>query len=540
MKKISTFILLACLASSALADYWTQLASFPAAGRQLASGFSIGSKGYVTCGENGAYLNDLWEYDPALNQWTQLASLPGIGRYGAVTFVINGKGYIGTGAYPLMDDLWEYDPVSNSWAQKASITGARGFAAGFAIGLKGYIGCGMGVSDFWEWDQPSNTWTQKSTCPVNRVQAVGFAVMGKGYFSTGSNMNDLWEYDPFTNAWVQKANLPGPGRVDATAFVICDRGYLGSGGDGPLMNDFYEYNPVLDQWLQKSNTPGGLRDDCPSFSIGMKGYFGLGDNGVYQNDFWEYTPDACVTVPPAAAFTAPNHICPGTCTSFNNVSTNALTYQWIFTGATPSYSVDQNPTGICYNTPGVYPVTLIATNAAGDDTLTLNNYITVYPYPAPQAISQSGDTLFANTGATSYQWYYGGNIITGATDYFYVAAQSGNYNVVATDNNDCEVEAVIFDVFANIYSLSDNVLSVAYPNPATDEIGFSSEVMDEASEVSIFNTAGEKVLTAKPQTSSGLQRLAVNISDLRPAVYFLQISNREKTYRTRFVKSSAQ
>src|SRR5690349_2280944 len=119
MKTIFTAILFLCITYSVQADYWTQLANFPSAGRQLSSGFAIGSKGYVTCGEGGTYFNDLWEYDPALNLWTQKANLPGAGRYGAVAFTINDKGYIGTGAYPLMDDFWEYDPVTNAWTQMA-------------------------------------------------------------------------------------------------------------------------------------------------------------------------------------------------------------------------------------------------------------------------------------------------------------------------------------------------------------------------------------------------------------------------------------
>lgn len=541
MKKIYTIILFACLAISANADFWTQLANFPGAGRQLASGFSIGNKGYVTCGEGGVYYGDLWEYDPVTNQWTQLANLPGAGRYGAVAFSINDKGYVGTGAYPLMDDFWEYDPVTNTWTQRASITGARGFAVGFAIGSKGYIGCGMGASDFWEWDQPTNTWSQKSTCPVNRQQGVGFAVMGKGYFSTGSNLNDLWEYDPATNAWVQKTSLPAMGRVDATAFVICDRAYLGSGGDGPLMNDFWEYNPVLDQWLQKANTPGGLRDDCPSFAIGMKGYFGLGDNGVYQNDFWEYTPDACVTVPPVAAFSAPNHICPGTCTEFHNLSTNALSYLWQFPGATPATSIDFSPVNICYNSPGVYPVTLIATNAAGSDTLMLNNYITVYPYPSPQAISQHGDTLIANQGATSYQWYYGGVLIPGATDYYYIATQSGNYNIVATNSNDCEVEAVIFDVFVNVSAIENDFLTLVYPNPASDQVGINSTLINEHADISIFNASGKLVMqVASAQAKANSRSLTLDISSLAAGLYYVEISNGAKTYRTKFVKSPGE
>lgn len=53
-----------------------------------------------------------------------------------------------------------------------------------------------------------------------------------------------------------------------------------------------------------------------------------------------------------------------------------------------------NPIGICYNSPGQYDVMLIASNANGIDTLFLPNFVTVYPYPAPQGITQSGDTLF--------------------------------------------------------------------------------------------------------------------------------------------------
>src|SRR5436190_2379312 len=155
---------------------------------------------------------------------------------------------------------------------------------------------------------------------------------------------------------------------------------------------------------------------------------------------------------PIALFNAPNHTCPGTCIDFNNTSVNATSYIWTFTGANPSVSTDLNPSGICYNTPGNYAVQLIASNSITSDTLTLTNYITVYPYPPPQGILQSGDTLFANQGAVSYQWFENGVIIPGATNYYYVALESGNYNVVATDDNDCEVEAVIFDVIAKIQS----------------------------------------------------------------------------------------
>jgi hypothetical protein len=41
--------------------------------------------------------------------------------------------------------------------------------------------------------------------------------------------NDFWEYNYFTDSWTQRASLPGPGRKDATAFVINGIAYVGTG-----------------------------------------------------------------------------------------------------------------------------------------------------------------------------------------------------------------------------------------------------------------------------------------------------------------------
>jgi PKD repeat protein len=63
-------------------------------------------------------------------------------------------------------------------------------------------------------------------------------------------------------------------------------------------------------------------------------------------------------------------------------SNNPTSWSWSFPGGTPSSSTLQNPT-IVYNTPGVYDVTLTATNANGSFTNTKTTYISVY----------KGDTL---------------------------------------------------------------------------------------------------------------------------------------------------
>ncbi len=242
----------------------------------------------------------------------------------------------------------------------------------------------------------------------------------------------------------------------------------------------------------------------------------------------------CAGVNPVALFNAVHHICPGTCTDFTNLSVNGISYQWTFVGATPSVSTDVNPTNVCYNSPGTYDVQLIATNGNGSDTLLLPNYITVYPYPAPQGISQSGDTLIANAGAVTYQWYHGGVLIPGATDYFYVATESGDYNVAASDANNCQVEAAIFDVVAAQFEVSGLRFEV-YPNPVVDKctIHNSQFAMGAAVKIAVYNILGVAVQSEIRNQESEMN---VDVSSLPSGAYWLEVSSDGKIGRTTFVK----
>jgi len=225
-------------------------------------------------------------------------------------------------------------------------------------------------------------------------------------------------------------------------------------------------------------------------------------------------------------------ICPGSCTNFTNLSQNATQFLWSFPGANPSVSTDANPMSICYNTPGSYDVQLIASDGANTDTLLMQNYIVVYPYPLPQSVQQSGDTLFANQGSPSYQWYYAGVLIPGATNYFYVAPQSGNYSVVCTDNNGCEVEAVLFDVIASVYPLASagNAELSVYPDPVKSELYINGIQFPVSTEITIYNLLGEK------QFSALLDKPVVNCKALSRGVYVLELQTGEKIYHVKFVK----
>ena len=99
----------------------------------------------------------------------------------------------------------------------------------------------------------------------------------------------------------------------------------------------------------------------------------------------------CAVAPAASFFANTTNICKNACVSFTDNSTNNPTsWSWSFPGGTPSSSINQNPSNICYNNPGTYNVTLTATNAGGSNSKTTNGYITVNTCAGINEFNQEG------------------------------------------------------------------------------------------------------------------------------------------------------
>ena len=235
---------------------------------------------------------------------------------------------------------------------------------------------------------------------------------------------------------------------------------------------------------------------------------------------------------PVANFSSDtNIICPGFCTMFSNLSTNATSYIWNFPGAgfLDDTTHVQNPT-VCYMDPGYHDVTLIAINSNGSDTLTLTNYMYVYPLPPGLSMILNYDTMFAvPQDWVTYQWYRNGNPIPGATDSYYVITQGGSYNVGCSDSNGCVVEAVILDVNLGTEELnSKNEISL-FPNPASDMLFISGSAITEGRELKIINSIGEIVMRT-------LYQKEIDVSGLQNGMYWIEIDGTEKVYRNVFLK----
>jgi PKD repeat protein len=534
--------------------------------------------------------SDLWKYNIATNEWTWMkghgvfyelpvyglqyvpdtGNTPGYRSETAASWVDDSGGLWFFGGwskdsifYGARNDLWRFDINTNNWKwmKGSSLTDQSG-----SYGTRGV-------------EDPSNCPDARmSYCRWKGLDGNFWIFGGWDYIDscgqTWEFHNDLWKYNIATNNWTwmngsstsgsigsygikcaaSSANSPPSRRENRIAWTDQDGDFWMFGGtsDCGVRNDLWKYCVSSNTWIWISNVwycnpyvhwgTKGISSSLnyPPGRCGAIGWTNQDDHlylfGGSLNDLWMYTIDStcgsCSTIFPQADFSpSTNSLCPGSCISFDNLSSYAMTYHWNFLGASPDSSTAISPTNICYPSPGTYDVQLIASNANGSDTLLLTNYITVYPSPPPQSITQTGDTLIAITGSASYQWYLNGNIINGATDYFYVGSQSGDYNLIATDSNGCEVEAAIFNVIADLPSTALRPPLSVFPNPVAETlnvIGYS--LIGTAFEISVYNLLGEKVMAV----CCGLSTVDCRL--LLPGIYFLEISSSQNSSRAKFIK----
>lgn len=191
--------------------------------------------------------------------------------------------------------------------------------------------------------------------------------------------------------------------------------------------------------------------------------FGDGGTSTATNPFHEYDEDgvytvtltatnACgsdvfvqiieiITLPYAAFSSDVTNGCTPFEVEFYNLSTdNADTYLWSFPGGTPSSSSLFEPI-VLYETPGMYNVSLTVSNEAGDNTHTINNYITVLPQANAQyTYTTNGlQVTFNSAGSTgtSFFWNFGDGNTSTSPNPVHTYAETGAYQVVLTVSNQC-------------------------------------------------------------------------------------------------------
>jgi PKD repeat protein len=151
-----------------------------------------------------------------------------------------------------------------------------------------------------------------------------------------------------------------------------------------------------------------------------------------------------VFAPPSAGFLIDNDSpCVGDTVFFTNQSEgDSLSFNWQFPGGTPESSGATNAFTV-YDAPGTYSVTLIVSNPAGADTLTLSDVIEVESLPqGDYTLSQNGytidvDTLNVSNNTQTILWEFGDGTSSSSSPASHTYDEEGFYLVNLSLTNVC-------------------------------------------------------------------------------------------------------
>ncbi len=209
----------------------------------------------------------------------------------------------------------------------------------------------------------------------------------------------------------------------------------------------------------------------------------------------------------------------------DNSNFSPSNWNWIFTPNTVTYvngtnANSKNPQ-VVFNATGNYQVVLEASNAFGTDKDTLSVSAEIYPIPV---INANNNVLSCtpSTGYT-YQWFFNGIAIPGATSSTYTTTMDGYFHVSITGTS-CTVHSnqylsITFDLEEFARSIDLQV----YPNPVNDvfTISFDNPEQQQSS-IQIIDSKGAVVHTTKIPNSSVVEK-QISIGHLRKGNYLLKI-----------------
>ena len=447
MNKFIT-LLGAVLLSQAVFSQWHVSPSIPQI-RGDAGSFVIGDTGFIVAGSNSWYLQSTWKYhQPGI--WQQIANYPNSYGQNVVGFSINDTGYAGTGNYAYYDftnDFYRYK--NNVWTQIASFPGAaRSACVAFTIGDTGYVGGGtyqacngctpVLYNDFYKYVPATGTWSPIAPCPAVGIsqKAVAFSIGDTAYVGLGykyvSNtwvpQKDFWKYDPSTNTWTQIADYGGGVRRGAaSAFVMCNRGFVGTGDSNQALHngttDFWEYDPNVNTWTKVASYPGTPHSDGTAFVLGDSAYVGTGGNNTYYwlGEFYRFS-----ATPQAYLSPSPLSVCPGSSITIKDSGSADYTYQWLGTGNTTD-SITLNPT---QDTTVEFKITLGTCIADSNIPVTLKPLPSV-SFTGNDSICPGDSTTITAQGGGTYLWS------TGSTNASVVFKPDSNSTYTIAVTNGC-------------------------------------------------------------------------------------------------------
>jgi len=190
-------------------------------------------------------------------------------------------------------------------------------------------------------------------------------------------------------------------------------------------------------WTFEGGDPATSSDENPLVTYNTTGTFNVSLTVSNDTETANVDMDDYITVSSIeAAFTAEEtDICNETQVQFlDNSSCDATSWVWTFEGGDPASSTEQNPV-VTYATSGSYSVTLVATNANGNNEINIDNYMTVHNCTGVEYLSAQSMRIAPNPNNGRFQITLPGNLIYRVFVYDVTGHLVNESNISAGENS---------------------------------------------------------------------------------------------------------
>jgi hypothetical protein len=245
----------------------------------------------------------------------------------------------------------------------------------------------------------------------------------------------------------------------------------------------------------------------------------LGYPSTDLSHFGSHTASCGSICTPTVNVTASSlEICPGEQVTFTATATNegtAPTYQWTLNNTSVGGNASTWTTSSIMAS-GTVRCTVESNAACAPDVAVQSNAVTIAVVQVGTPVASiNGNILGASPVAgASYQWYYMGDAIPGATGNTHVATLAGQYSVTATVDGCTSPPSnpVQYDISTGIAATQGGGLTV-HPNPTSGELFIVSDRPIER--VVVWNALGAIVLEGRGHR--------IDLGSMAPGVYHLGI-----------------
>ncbi len=196
------------------------------------------------------------------------------------------------------------------------------------------------------------------------------------------------------------------------------------------------------------------------------------------------------------------------------------------------WSNQASSNSITINTAGTF--TVINTNSDGCSASSLPIVVNVNSNPIALASLTNDNVVTATPAGMNYQWLncFTNQQIPGANDVSFTAASNGSYSVIIIDNSGCKdtsscvtvskVEIDEMGYLSNVY---------LFPNPAGNEVKVQSSVVFSYYDLKFYDTQGKLIKNERRMNGD-----SINLSELNPGVYIVEIQSEQGNSILRFIK----